>query len=61
MEGLKNFLVLDVSGRGSSGQLQMSEESTSGQHDESHRMPLKMCLGCHLEIADLGVFNQRKS
>lgn len=38
----------------------MSEENTSGQHDESHRMPPKMFLGCHLEIADLEVFNERE-
>ena len=59
MEGLKNS-VLGVSGRDSSGKLQMSEENTSGQHNDGHRMPPKMCLGCHLEIADLEVFNQRE-
>lgn len=59
-EGLKNFSVLDVSSRCSSGKLQMSEENTSRQHDDSHRMLPKMCLGCHLEIADLEGFSQRE-
>lgn len=59
-EGLKNFSVLDVSGKCSSGKLQTSGENTSVQHDDSPRMPPKKFLGCHLEIADLEVFNQRE-